>query len=338
MKPFRNILGLLILLFLLFACENQNDDQHQAARLRQQLTWETHQRKALQNYIDYVLNARYEANAFGTGKRRAWKIKDPVNSSILLDILKGNMRQDDLPQSLEIIDLESVLPAPPKAEEMPGSPIVAPLQNIIIEDNLIDSTLPGRPLDTTTTPPQGDPVGSISDLNGAPVARRVGVSRGLPTSEAPNVPPPTNARTVVPASASAGGSDRLYVASQQPVRFPLDEALLFNSGSASLSAAGERSIRAVAQQLRAHPDHLIMIEGHTDSKEVTNLGTIKDNWDLSVMRATTVVRALVRAGIPSQNLIASGRGQHYPVSSNATTAGRSANRRVEIVLTPWPNP
>lgn len=329
MKRYVFISGLLIFITLTcVSCEDQIDFQHRNARLNDQLKWETYQRKGLQQYIDYVLNARYEANAFGSSRRKAWKIKDPVSSHDLLAIMQGKAPAY-LPSSLEIIELESVNPAPPNPEEMPGTALPGTQMIPAIVDTTAVRPLQTRP-DADSNNASGEPIGQLSNLDPATATRRVGVSRGIPAggSEEKTV--------VVPGSASPSGVVR--IAEQNRIPLQLKEELLFNSGSIQLNQSGRRVIAGLARELRSYPGHLIMVEGHTDNIEVSNLGDIKDNWDLSVMRANAVVRVLVSAGIPPQNLIASGRGEYFPIQPNSSAIGRESNRRVEIVLTPWPNP
>ena len=77
-----------------------------------------------------------------------------------------------------------------------------------------------------------------------------------------------------------------------------------------------------------------MVEGHTDNKSITN-ANIRDNWDLSVMRAASVVRTLQKQyGVDPARMIAAGRSEYVPVVSNDTPEGRSTNRRTRIVILP----
>lgn len=329
MKRYVFISGLLILITLTcISCEDQIDFQHRNSRLNDQLKWETYQRKGLQQYIDYVLNARYEANAFGSSRRKAWKIKDPISSHDLLAIMQGKAPAY-LPSSLEIIEMESVNPAPPNSEELPGGGLPGTQVISAIVDTTSVPPLEIKPGADSNTASQ-EPIGQLSNLDPATATRRVGVSRGIPAagSEAKSA--------VVPGGSASSGVVR--IAEQNRIPLQLKEELLFNSGSTKLNQSGRRVVAALARELRSYPSHLIMVEGHTDNIEVSNLGDIKDNWDLSVMRANAVVRVLVSAGIPPQNLIASGRGEYFPIQPNSSAAGRESNRRVEIVLTPWPNP
>ena len=117
----------------------------------------------------------------------------------------------------------------------------------------------------------------------------------------------------------------------------MDEKLLFESGKFTLDKRGEEALKELAKVLEADEDINIMVEGHTDNKPFSPSSTaqIKDNWDLSVMRATTIVKSLLKYGnINAQRLTASGRGEYVPLETNETSEGRSKNRRTEIILTP----
>jgi chemotaxis protein MotB len=90
----------------------------------------------------------------------------------------------------------------------------------------------------------------------------------------------------------------------------------------------------VAKVLKAQPEIEFMVEGHTDNVPFAK-GVLTDNWDLSVMRATTVVRLLQNQyGLNPAHIAAAGRGEYLPVAPNDTPAGRAANRRTRIVILP----
>jgi chemotaxis protein MotB len=87
--------------------------------------------------------------------------------------------------------------------------------------------------------------------------------------------------------------------------------------------------------LNKEPDINIAVEGHTDDKKVINLGQIKDNWDLSVMRATSVVRYLTETEkVDPHRLTATGKSEFQPIDPSGTPEALAKNRRIEIVLTP----
>jgi chemotaxis protein MotB len=116
----------------------------------------------------------------------------------------------------------------------------------------------------------------------------------------------------------------------------LDEKLLFRSASWDIDANGRNALKKLSGVLEKNPDIQIMIEGHTDNVPY-NPGNsqLKDNWDLSVKRATTVVRTLLEGSrIEPKRLTAAGRSEYLPVEAANTAEARSRNRRTEIVLTP----
>jgi chemotaxis protein MotB len=120
------------------------------------------------------------------------------------------------------------------------------------------------------------------------------------------------------------------------VYISLDEKLLFKSGSYEIDANGRNALKKLAGVLEKNPDIQITIEGHTDNVPYNpGSGQLKDNWDLSVKRATTVVRVLLEGSkIDPKRLTASGRSEYLPVDQNNTPDSRQKNRRTEIILTP----
>lgn len=116
----------------------------------------------------------------------------------------------------------------------------------------------------------------------------------------------------------------------------LDEKLLFKSASWEIDANGRNALRNLAAVLERNPDIQITIEGHTDNVPYNpSGGQLKDNWDLSVKRATTVIRVLLEGTkIDPKRLTAAGRSQYLPVDSRNTADARQKNRRTEIILTP----
>lgn len=115
----------------------------------------------------------------------------------------------------------------------------------------------------------------------------------------------------------------------------LEEQLLFHTGSTVVDPNGARALKDLAGVLENNPDINIMIEGHTDDVPVVPGARMRDNWDLSVLRATSIVRILLDGtSIDPQRLIAAGRGEHMPVDPAKTTESRRRNRRTEIILTP----
>jgi chemotaxis protein MotB len=116
----------------------------------------------------------------------------------------------------------------------------------------------------------------------------------------------------------------------------LDEKLLFKSASWDIDANGKNALKKLAGVLEKNPDIQVMIEGHTDNVPYNpGKSQLKDNWDLSVKRATTVIRVLLEgSGIDPKRLTASGRSQYLPVDERNTVDARQKNRRTEIILTP----
>ncbi len=115
----------------------------------------------------------------------------------------------------------------------------------------------------------------------------------------------------------------------------MDEKLLFRSGSYDVDARGKQALVELAKVLEMNSDVNIMIEGHTDDVPYRSGDVIKDNWDLSVLRATSVMKILLSSGnIKPERMTASGRGEFQPVDTAKTPEARSRNRRTEIILTP----
>jgi chemotaxis protein MotB len=120
------------------------------------------------------------------------------------------------------------------------------------------------------------------------------------------------------------------------VYISLEEKLLFRSGSWNIDANGRNALKKLAAVLEKNPGIQIMIEGHTDNVPY-NPGNnqLKDNWDLSVKRATEVVRVLLEdSNIKPSRLTAAGRSEYVPVDTRNTADARQKNRRTEIILTP----
>jgi chemotaxis protein MotB len=119
------------------------------------------------------------------------------------------------------------------------------------------------------------------------------------------------------------------------VYISLEEDLLFASGKYVVNSGGVTALNKLATALSTQTDLEILVEGHTDNIPLSGKGLVKDNWDLSVMRATNVVKVLTKN--PSLNplqLTAAGRAEFVPIASNETKQGRSSNRRIEMILSP----
>jgi chemotaxis protein MotB len=117
----------------------------------------------------------------------------------------------------------------------------------------------------------------------------------------------------------------------------MEEKLLFASGKFSVDAKGESALKELAKVLEADKDVNVMVEGHTDNVpfSAASAAQIRDNWDLSVMRATTIVKTILKYGnIEPSRLTASGRSEYVPLDAADTKEARAKNRRTEIILTP----
>ena len=114
----------------------------------------------------------------------------------------------------------------------------------------------------------------------------------------------------------------------------LSDKMLYNSGSADITSRANEVLGKIAAIVKSRPGFEVMVEGYTDNVPIKN-SCITDNWDLSVKRATSVVRALQNQhGIDPNRLIAAGRGEYNTLASNATADGRSQNRRTRIIILP----
>jgi chemotaxis protein MotB len=115
----------------------------------------------------------------------------------------------------------------------------------------------------------------------------------------------------------------------------MDNKLLFASGSTAVGPDGQKALEELARVLEANPDINILVEGHTDDQPMRGSAQIKDNWDLSVLRATEIVRILLAKGkIAPARITAAGRSEYLPVDPADTAEARARNRRTEIILTP----
>lgn len=112
------------------------------------------------------------------------------------------------------------------------------------------------------------------------------------------------------------------------------EQLFFDSGKAALKDTGKEILKKVADSLKGYEDKAIRIVGHTDNVPISGglQKVFPSNWELSVARATTVVRFLQDSGIAPERLVATGRAEYAPVAPNDTAEGRQKNRRIEITL------
>jgi chemotaxis protein MotB len=114
----------------------------------------------------------------------------------------------------------------------------------------------------------------------------------------------------------------------------ISDKMLFNSGQFTVTEKAKPILGKIATILNAHPELDVMVEGHTDSIPIHN-AILSDNWDLSVKRATSVVRVLEKQyKISPVRMTAAGHGKYVPVANNNTSEGRSLNRRTRIIILP----
>ncbi len=115
----------------------------------------------------------------------------------------------------------------------------------------------------------------------------------------------------------------------------LAEQLLFGSGSINVDAKGVTALQQLAKAIKDQKDIQIMIEGHTDNVPISKKSPyMQDNWDLSVMRATSITKILTKAGVSANQVTAAGKGEYSPLASNDNAQNKQKNRRTEIIITP----
>jgi len=116
----------------------------------------------------------------------------------------------------------------------------------------------------------------------------------------------------------------------------MSDKLLFKSGSTTVESKGVDALGKLSDVIKKNPDIQVNIEGHTDNVPyISNSGLIKDNWDLSLMRSSSVLHILTeKYKVNSVQVIASGRGEFFPIENNSTPEGKARNRRTEIILAP----
>lgn len=115
----------------------------------------------------------------------------------------------------------------------------------------------------------------------------------------------------------------------------LAEQLLFGSGSVEVDSKGVTALQQLAKALKDQKDIHIMVEGHTDNVPISKKSAyMQDNWDLSVMRATSITKILTKGGVSPNQVTASGKGEYSPLAANTSAETRQKNRRTEIIITP----
>ena len=115
----------------------------------------------------------------------------------------------------------------------------------------------------------------------------------------------------------------------------LAEQLLFGSGSIEVDSKGVTALQQLAKAIKDQRDINILVEGHTDNVPISKKSQyMQDNWDLSVMRATSITKILTKAGVSSSQITPSGRGEFSALATNDTPQNKQKNRRTEIIITP----
>jgi chemotaxis protein MotB len=115
----------------------------------------------------------------------------------------------------------------------------------------------------------------------------------------------------------------------------LAEQLLFGSGSIVVDSKGVTALQQLAKAIKDQKDIQIVIEGHTDNVPISKKSAyMQDNWDLSVMRATSITKILTGAGVSAKQITAAGKGEFSPLAPNDNAQNRQKNRRTEIIITP----
>jgi chemotaxis protein MotB len=118
------------------------------------------------------------------------------------------------------------------------------------------------------------------------------------------------------------------------VYISLADNMLYKSGSYEISEKAGQTLDKIAKIIKDYKDYDVLIEGNTDAVPIT-MPNIRNNWDLSALRASSVVMALQNTyGVDPKRLTAGGRGEYNPVADNTTDAGKSKNRRTQIIITP----
>lgn len=118
------------------------------------------------------------------------------------------------------------------------------------------------------------------------------------------------------------------------VYISLSDNMLYRSGSYEISAVAGETLSKIAKIIKDYKDYEVLIEGNTDNVPISQTN-IRNNWDLSALRASSVVQSLQNTyGVDPKRLTAGGRGEYNPVAGNDTESGRSKNRRTQIIITP----
>lgn len=115
----------------------------------------------------------------------------------------------------------------------------------------------------------------------------------------------------------------------------LAEQLLFESGSIEVDPKGVSALQQLARAVKDQKDIQIMVEGHTDNVQFAKkVQYMQDNWDLSVLRATSITKILTKAGVSPGQITSAGKGEYSPIAPNDNAQNKQKNRRTEIIITP----
>ena len=118
------------------------------------------------------------------------------------------------------------------------------------------------------------------------------------------------------------------------VYISLADNMLYKSGSYEINSRAAQTLSKIAKIIKDYKDYDVLIEGNTDNVPITKTN-IRNNWDLSALRASSVVQALQNDyGVDPKRLTAGGRGEYNPIASNDTEVGKQRNRRTQIIITP----
>src|SRR5690606_18931842 len=118
------------------------------------------------------------------------------------------------------------------------------------------------------------------------------------------------------------------------VYISLSDNMLYKSGSYEISDRAGETLSKIAKIIKDYKDYDVLVEGNTDNVPISQ-PNIRNNWDLSALRGSSVVQALQNQyGVNPKRLTAGGRGEYNPIADNSTEAGRTRNRRTQIIITP----
>jgi chemotaxis protein MotB len=183
----------------------------------------------------------------------------------------------------------------------------------------------------------GELINTLKDLNIITPDQASSIDQSLKSISASGASKDAMNATLVNNVKSAigqGDTDITVQSDKGNLYIDLLDHMFFNSGSADLTAHAKSVIAKIAKILNAYPDMHFMIEGHTDSEPI-HTACVPDNWDLSIRRATTVVRLLQKEyKVDPKRMIAAGHSEYEPVAANDNAAHRAQNRRITIVMTP----